>query len=42
MPDETPKAEAPKPTFRLIPTLIVFGSAVLCGIAAGVVKIALF
>lgn len=42
MPDETPAGEAPKPTFHLLSNLIVFGSAVLCGIAAGVVKLAIF
>lgn len=29
--------ETPKPTFHLIPTLIVFGSAVLAGVAAGLI-----
>lgn len=42
MPNETPKPELPEPTFHLIPTLIFFGSAVLFGVVAGVIKVALF
>lgn len=42
MPDETPASEAPEPSLHLIPTLIVVGSAVLSGIVAGLIKIALF
>lgn len=42
MPVETPENELPEPTFHLIPTLIVFGSAVLAGIVAGLIKLAIF
>lgn len=32
--------ETPEPAFHLIPTLIVVGSAVLAGIAAGLIYLA--
>lgn len=42
MPDETPEREAPEPTFHLIPTLIIVGSAVASGVLAGLIKLAIF
>ena len=42
MPDETPGPDIPEPTLHLIRTLIFFGSAVLAGPVAGLIKAALF
>jgi hypothetical protein len=41
MTDETPEQQSPEPTFHLIPSLIVFGSAVLFGLVAGLIYNAL-
>lgn len=35
-------SEAPEPTFRLFPTLILVASAVLAGVGAGLIKLAIF
>lgn len=42
MPNETPEQDLPEPTFHLIPTLILIGSAVLVGLIAGLIATALF
>lgn len=42
MSNETPEPELPEPTFHLIPTLILIGSAVLAGIAAGAISVFVF
>jgi hypothetical protein len=42
MPNETPAAETPRPTFHPIRTLIFVGSALLAGVVVRLITNALF